>query len=262
MHLGKISLNWFARGFLRKSVEGHYIWAAQLTQRVTHLLLRSFALRAGWGCLWLNCPEDREAVQLWWNSLGRFSLVSAQCKVAQISRNNHQCVDRRVWDGWLENYEGIPDFVALLPCNGNTSVDLNNLEMIQELRNLVLFCPHPTYDMDLTASSCGGIEGWELLAKAVQRLGWKDQMQASCSARGKEGGHEGDLGSCRRCWAGPRLGERELWKAERGGTVDQAGYGHDYERRWASEGHWKGIDTYKEDDNENIKKMKDESYLK
>merc|ERR1719209_210910 len=48
------------------------------------------------------------------------------------------------------------------------TVDLNNLEMIQELRNLLLSCPHPIYDMDLTVSSCGGNEGWELLAKAVQ----------------------------------------------------------------------------------------------
>ena len=49
------------------------------------------------------------------------------------------------------------------------TVDLDNLAMVQEFRNLLLFCPHPRGDLDLIVSGGDiGNGGWALLAKAVR----------------------------------------------------------------------------------------------
>ena len=58
-------------------------------------------------------------------------------------------------------------------------MDLNNLAMVQEFRNLLLFCPHPREDLDLIVSGGDiGHEGWALLTKAVQlRPGFVERIR-------------------------------------------------------------------------------------
>ena len=146
MSLGKLSLNWEVPCKRTRMMFAYELLKSP--RGSPHLLWGCSALRGGWECLWINCHEDRETLQLWWNLMGRFALVNAQCKNAKISRDNDQGHDRRVWDRRFKNYEGIRDFFAILPCNGNIfggiTVDLYNLSMIQEL-----FCPHPREDLDL-----------------------------------------------------------------------------------------------------------------
>ena len=102
-----------------------------------------------------------------WSALSA-RLLRYQETITNVSIGEFEMADLRTMKAFRTLLQFCPAMGTHLEA---ITVDLNNLEMIQELRNLVLFCPHPTYDMDLTASSCGGIEGWELLAKAVQRLG-------------------------------------------------------------------------------------------